>query len=86
MPLFIYQCQSCEWLVEKFVHNRDDDIEIKCEECEEELFERVIGNVYTKMRYNAKDTVAKRINPGVDRIEKKLSQGSDKDFIDVAGD
>lgn len=86
MPLYIYQCQKCEWLVEKFCHKRDDEVELVCEECEGEEFEKVMGTVYSKMLYGARENLEKRINPAVDDVQKKLSQGSDRDFLDVAGD
>ena len=82
----MYQCKNCELVVERFLHNRKDTPEIVCEECEGEEFERVIGMAYTKMMYNAKETFEKRISPDVEEIQNKIANGSDKDFLDIAGD
>lgn len=86
MPLYVYQCKNCEWMVEKFLHNRKNTPELVCEECGGEEFDRVIGMAHTKMMYNAKETFEKKISPDVEKIQKKIADGSDKDFLDIAGD
>lgn len=86
MPLFSYQCEGCEVVVELFLHNRDDEVEIECEECGGTEFVKVFGVFVNAIRYNAKETMDKVINPEVDRIRTKVSRGSDKDFLDIAGD
>ena len=86
MPLFNYQCQECDWVIEKFVHTADAELEIICEECECISFERVIGIVQNRTWLNAKDNFNKRLNPEIDRIRNNISKGSDNDFLDIAGD
>ena len=85
MPLYNYICLKCGEVVEKFQH-KPKKIEIKCKECDNEEFERIIGKVYNKIRYNAKDTFKNRVKPDVDRINKSIADGKDKDFLDIAGD
>lgn len=85
MPLYNYLCINCNTVVEKFQHKLEE-IDIECKECDFTEFERILGIVFTKMRMNANDTLKNRINPEVDRIYEKLASGSDKDFLDVAGD
>ena len=86
MPLFIYQCQKCGWAVEKFLHNRKNTPELVCEECGEHEFEKLMGITSIKMLYGAKETFEKRINPDINKIQEKIAKGSDKDFLDIAGD
>lgn len=86
MPLFNYQCQCCDWVVEKFLHNRDDEVELVCPECEGTEFERVMGLVHNRTWLNARDTLTNRILPDANRIQKKISSGSDNDFLDITGD
>lgn len=85
MPLFNYQCQDCDWLVERFLHNRDEEVELVCDECEGINMERVMGLIHNRTQYNAHDTLHNKILPDVDRIQKKVSSGSDSDFLDITG-
>lgn len=86
MPLFNYQCQKCGWVIEKFQHKKDEEVELACEECESEEFERVMGVIYNRTWENAKDALKNRILPDADRIQDKISKGSDNDFLDITGD
>jgi putative FmdB family regulatory protein len=86
MPLFNYQCQSCDLIVEKFVHKIDSDVEITCEECDGVDFEKIVGLAHNRTWLNAKDNFNKRISPDAERIRKNMSQGNDNDFLDIAGD
>lgn len=86
MPLFNYQCRDCDWMVEKFVHSADAELEVICEECNSLEFEKVIGSVFNRTWLNAKDSFNNRITPEVERISKNISEGNDNDFLDIAGD
>lgn len=86
MPLFNYQCQNCGWVVEKFLHNRDDPAELVCTECEGVEFERIMGLVHNRTWLNARDALNNKVLPDADRIQKKISSGSDSDFLDITGD
>lgn len=85
MPLFNYMCTKCETIVEKFQHNSENKIEIKCEQCGQNLV-RVVGQVRSKITYDAKGTYRNRIGPEVERINNNIAQGKDKDFLDIAGE
>ena len=85
MPLFNYMCLKCNEIVEKFQH-KPEEIDIECEECGHDEFERVIGNVHHKIVYDANGTLKNRIKPDMDRIYKNISKGKDNDFLDIAGE
>lgn len=86
MPLYNFQCSNCELVVEKFKHAKDDEVEIVCDECECEEFLPLIGQVQNRTRLNARDNLEKRILPDVDRIQKKVGEGSDSEFLNITGD
>lgn len=86
MPLFNYQCKKCEFVVEKFLHTSDSCVEIICEECDGEEFDRLIGVIHNRTWLNAKDCFNNRVSPDAERIRKNISQGNDKDFLDIAGE
>jgi len=86
MPLYNYQCQECGFVLEKFHHHPEDEVEMVCSECECEDFERIVGFVHNRTKLNARDNLEQRLTPEVNRIMKKVSEGSDKDFLDIAGD
>lgn len=86
MPLFNYKCQGCEFIVEKFLHHRDDEVEIECPECGGEGFDQIIGNVQNRVWLNATENLHSRILPDADRIQEKICNGSDSDFLDIVGD
>lgn len=85
MPLFNYKCLKCNLVVEKFQH-KPGKIDIECKGCGNKEFERVFGIIFNKVWLNAKDTLNNVINPEVDRIRNNIAAGSDKDFLDIAGD
>jgi hypothetical protein len=72
-------------VVEKFQH-KPGKIEIKCKECDGEEFERIIGKVRHKITYDAKGTYENKIKPDINRINKNIANGKDKDFLDISGD
>ena len=88
MPLFNYQCQNeeCGFVVEKFLHKKDDEIEVICPECEKTEFEKVIGKVHNRTWMNARDTLNNKILPDANRIYENICGGNDNDFLDVSGD
>lgn len=86
MPLFIYKCQECDYEVEKFQHNSSEDLEIKCEVCEDEMCVKQISCIRSRTWLNAKDMYNNKIRPDAERIVDKVSKGSDKDFFDICGD
>lgn len=85
MPLFNYMCLKCDEIVEKFQH-KPVKPKIGCKKCGYKKFKRIIGKIRNKITYNAKDTYKNRIKPDVDRINKNISDGKDKDFLDISGD
>ena len=85
MPLFNYMCVKCKLVVEKFQH-KPKKMKIKCKECDGGEFERVIGKIRHKITYDAKGTFNNRIKPDMDRINKNIADGKDKDFFDIAGE
>jgi hypothetical protein len=72
-------------VIEKFQH-KPKKIEIKCKECDGEEFKRIIGKIRHKITYDADGTYKNRIKPEVDRINKNVADGKDKDFLDISGD
>jgi len=85
MPLFNYQCNKCEAVVEKFLHNAKQDVEIKCE-CGSTEFSKLFGKTHSRTWLNARDMLNNKINPDVDRINKNINKGKDKDFLDIYGE
>ena len=85
MPLYSYECQKCNEVFELFQHN-SSRIEVQCVNCNHNECKRLMGRVSNRTRYNARDNLNKRIEPEVNRIMSKVSQGSDKDFLDIAGE
>lgn len=83
MPLFNYKCLKCNEVIEKFQHKPNP--KIKCKECGNEEFKRVLGKIRHKITYDAKGTYKNRIKPDMDRINKNIADGKDKDFLDIAG-
>jgi len=88
MPLFNYQCQNeeCGFVVEKFLHRKDDEAEIVCPECGKEEFEKVMGRVHSRTWLSAKDRLHKEILPDADRIYDGICNGNDNDFLNISGD
>lgn len=82
MPLFNYECPSCDSAVEKFQHN-SDKIDVICEECGE-LCERVFGAAKNRVWKEAKELYRDEIKPDADRIMKNMKK-SDKGFLDIYG-
>jgi len=86
MPLFNYMCVKCKIIVEKFQHKPTDEIKIECKKCGGNEFVRTIGKILHKITYDSKGTYNNRIKPEVERINKNISDGKDKDFLDITGD
>jgi putative FmdB family regulatory protein len=84
MPLFIYKCVDCEKEIEKFQHN-NAILDIVCSKCGGKC-ERQFPETKNRIKLNARDTYEQVIKPDVDRISKKISEGSDKYFLDVCGE
>jgi hypothetical protein len=72
-------------VVEKFQH-KPSKIKIKCTKCGNEEFRKIIGKVRHKITYDAKGTYENRIKPDINRINKNIADGKDKDFLDITGD
>jgi len=85
MPLFNYQCNKCELIVEKFQHKSNVVVEITCE-CGNKEFSKVFGKVNNRTYLNANDLLNKKINPDVERIRNNMGKGKDKDFLDIYGE
>lgn len=85
MPLYNYQCNSCKDIVEKFLHNSTDKIEIICK-CGNKEFTKLFGSIHNRVYLNAKDLLNNKINPDIERIRKNISSGKDRDFLDIYGD
>lgn len=85
MPLFNYQCNKCEAVVEKFQHKTSDVLEITCE-CGSKEFTKLFGKTHNRVYLNSKDMLNKRINPDADRISKNINKGKDRDFLDIYGE
>ena len=85
MPLYYYECPECDYIFEIFQHN-SNELNIECKKCSAPQCSRLLGFTHNRTLYNARDNLSKRIKPDVDRIMNKVSKGSDKDFLDIAGD
>jgi len=85
MPLYCYECVECGHLFELFQHN-SDKIQVECTECEHSECKRLLGHVHNRVKFNAMDNLHKRILPDADRIMNDMGKGSDKDFLDIAGE
>lgn len=86
MPLFTFKCLNCEEIVEKFFKNECNNLEYECK-CGCKEFERIFdfktsGSVWK----NAKDHMENVIEPEINKIQEKLSKGSDSTFLDIVGD
>jgi DNA-directed RNA polymerase subunit RPC12/RpoP len=78
-------CLKCEKVVEKFQH-KPSKPKIECKECGHKEFDRIIGKIRHKITYDAKGTYKNRIQPEINRINKNIADGKDKDFLDITGD
>ena len=85
MPLYYYECSECEHVFELFQHN-SEKIQVNCTECEHSECKRLLGNVHNRVKLNHRDNLDRRLLPDVDRIMTNMGKGSDKDFLDIAGD
>ncbi len=83
MPLYYYQCPTCECVVEKFQHN-SEKLALECVDCKV-VCDRIIGFVHSRVRYGARDNFERRIKPDANRIMNNISKGKDKDFLDITG-
>jgi len=77
-------CLKCKEIVEKFQH-KPKKLKVKCKKCDNGEFERIIGKIHHKVTYDAKGTYKNRIKPDIERINKNIAKGKDKDFLDIAG-
>lgn len=84
MPLYCYECSKCDIVIEKFQHN-SDNVEVQCIKCEN-VCNRIMGISHNRVKFNARENLNRRLQPEVNRIMNKISKGSDKDFIDIAGE
>jgi putative FmdB family regulatory protein len=85
MPLYNYQCKSCNIVVEKFMHRGVDKVDITCE-CGNKEFTKLFGNINSRTYLNSKDLLNNKINPDIERIRRNINKGKDKDFLDIYGD
>jgi len=86
MPLFSYECNKCECVVEKFVHKSSDIPELKCRKCDGIGFKKLFSDVKSRIGLDAKTLYETKIKPDVQRIMKNISNGKDSDFLDISGD
>jgi len=84
MPLYCYECPECNFLFEEFQHT-SEKLELTCEQCGHPKCDRLMSFIHNRTKFNARDNFAKRLQPDVDRIMKNVSEGKDKDFLDIAG-
>jgi len=85
MPLFNFQCQKCELVLEKFQRGKDPP-EITCPECECTEFKKLLSAWNNRTWLSAKDLYNQKIAPDADRIRKEMGQGKDKHFLDLYGE
>jgi putative FmdB family regulatory protein len=85
MPLYLYKCNKCDHLVEKFRNKSEMDDELLCEECSG-VCERQFSVVGNRVWLDAKDLYNQKIKTDAENIMKKIKSGKDKDFFDIYGD
>jgi len=85
MPLFNYQCNKCEVVIEKFQHKIKEEVEITCS-CGNKEFTKLFGKTHNRVWLNSKELMDKKISPDIERIRKDINKGKDKDFLDIYGD
>ena len=86
MPLYNYKCDKCKTILEKFQHAPDNSV-VECNACGYSECSRVLAAAaFGRTRLNARDNLSQRIMPDVERIEKKINEGSDDAFIDIHGE
>lgn len=86
MPLFNYQCTECYNIVEKFQHSVDSKVNIICNECGSDKFERLISSTQNRVCLNARDNLHQKILPDAKRISNNINNGSDNAFLDICGE
>lgn len=84
MPLFNYKCDKCEIVIEKYV-NPGKNPKVNCPECDGDL-EKVFGSFCNRTWRRANENFDEVLDPEIERIRKKIREGSDNDFLDIAGD
>jgi putative FmdB family regulatory protein len=83
MPLFTYLCKDCGNMVEKFVQGKT---EVVCDQCGGVNCEKQFSAGGSRSELSAKDFYNEKIRPEADRIFERACNGSDADFLDIAGD
>jgi len=83
MPLYNFRCEKCNILFERFLHDSTQTVE--CEKCKEKC-NKVFGKIHSRKRLDAKEILSELIEPDAKRISKNISEGSDKDFLDICGE
>lgn len=86
MPMYNYQCNSCELEIEKFLHHSKQEIEFICEKCGCKEFTKLFNKVHNRISLDAKGNLSQKILPDAQRIMNNIKKGRDKDFLDVVGD
>lgn len=85
MPLYTYKCTKCEYIIEKFIHLSDENVEILCGECGNKC-ERQISICKNRTEIDAKTIYNEKIIPETKKIMDGMHDGNDSDFFDIYGD
>ena len=84
MPLFNYECENCNIIIEKFQRGEDSP-DIICPECQGNDFKKLLSVSKNRVWLNSRDFYNQKIAPDAKRIMKKMGK-KDNHFLDVYGE
>lgn len=85
MPLFVFKCNDCEFVMEKFINGNPEEREIICKNCESKNCVRQFSFFGNRVWLEAKDYYKEKIMPEVKKISENMDK-KDSVLLDVCGE